>query len=109
MKNHWIKRKEDKDRAKITHHPMPSIRTFPHMLDNKSKRAIQKRYDKIVKDMMAEEDRKFLKAVDEALKSTPLSTRDVQDLYGNNSHCKCKSFKTNVGHTEECLKTLDRQ
>ena len=110
MKNHWIKRREDKDLERFKH-------SMYHALN----------FDQVIKEIMMEEDRRFMEAVNAAVEEPwfgPTSNRgnvpnitdvfvtdkalepsDIYVLYGREDTCKCcgLDYKSNVGHQQECF------
>ena len=118
MKNHWINRKEDRDRkAKL-----PKFKGKFQEADpmNKGGRMYSQRvWDEVVKEMEDDEWHHVSIQFDGTSSSVhiddvqiferALNYQEVLDLYDRERTCKCgKTFKTNVGHTEECLKQLDK-
>ena len=92
MKNHWIKRKEDRELMKKKWKSMISDGEWHH---------VSFQFDGTSSSVHIDDVQIFERA---------LNYQEVLALYDRERTCKCgKRFKINVGHTEECLKQLERE
>ena len=117
MKNHWIKRKEDREKLAEKFLTNGKFRgKFQEAAPTNSGRRYVWDVDKIIKDMIKKDEwNHVVIQFDGTVSGVHVNGRALNDhevwaLYGAETTCKCgKTFKTNVGHTEECLKQLDEQ
>ncbi len=146
MKNHWIKKKEDREDMEYYTNKYPEVfrgkfqeadtinsggRMYSQRVsgwvraESHSIRMIpSKIWDKAVEDLNAALDESESLKKDEwnhvaivfdgtvseiHVNGRALEWFEVDKLYEQRTTCKCgKSFKTNVGHTEKCLKDLGK-
>ncbi len=105
MKNHWIKRKEDRELKEFKSRILATAKfrgKFQYAeAEKRSGRMCSIQFDGTSPSVHIDDVQIFERA---------LNYQEVLALYDRERTCKCgKTFKTNVGHTEECLKQLERE